>query len=226
MNKGIRFIPGIGAFISPEDVIDDFLDALIAIDYREEFCVSTSFSPQFIARLMEAGFLVMAQDNILLPKIHVERSVLFFEDIHIKKSIRHLLPRYELRYDTDFDHIVDQCIAFHGEGWLVPNLVRGIRQIRRLKRTKIRPVSFGVYRDGVLRAGEFGIAVGGVYTSYSGYTAENNAGTVQLILMTEFLRDNGFSFLDLGMPMDYKSDLGAHIVDTQTFVSLFRRARN
>jgi Leu/Phe-tRNA-protein transferase len=223
-------------FISPEDDPDQIVDAMLATGYNEEFCVAASFDAGFIAGLMEAGFLVMSAkiddtpDYILLPKLHLVRSALFFENLHIKRSIRRFLPRYELRFDTDFDFILDRCLAIHGTDWLTEPLVTAIREIRRKSHTAarsaaVRPVSFGVYRDGVLRAGEFGILCGRVYTSYSGYYDEDNAGTVQLVLLTRYLEDHGFAFFDLGMPLDYKSDLGAIDIDPFQFVELFRAAK-
>jgi hypothetical protein len=89
----------------------------------------------------------------------------------------------------------------------------------------VRPVSFGVYRNGELKAGEFGIIEGRVYTSYSGYYEEDNAGTVQLILTAQFLQNSGFDFFDLGMPLAYKYALGAQDIDPFSFILLFRRAQ-
>jgi Leu/Phe-tRNA-protein transferase len=82
-----------------------------------------------------------------------------------------------------------------------------------------------VYRDGLLKAGEFGILAGRVYTSYSGYYDEDSTGTVQMVLMTQYLRDQGFALLDLGMPLDYKDDLGATNIHPRYFVELFRQGR-
>ena len=67
--------------------------------------------------------------------------------------------------------------------------------------------------------------MGRVYTSYSGYYEEDNAGTVQMILMAQRLEELGFDFLDFGMPLDYKTALGAKNIEPRHFVELFRAAR-
>ncbi|MDR0877119.1 MAG: GNAT family N-acetyltransferase, partial [Treponema sp.] len=205
-------------FISPGDNPDRVVDALLDTGYDEEFCLALDFDPPFIAELMAAGFLVMSAElggdeededeippenagddktdrerrYVLLPKLHLIRSALFFPELHIKKSIGPLLKRYELRFDADFDRILKRCVDIHGEGWLTRPLQDSLRAIRRGSGLPVRPVSFGVYRDGELRAGEFGVAAGRVYTSYSGYYDEDNAGTVQMVLMSQYLRDQGF----------------------------------
>jgi Leu/Phe-tRNA-protein transferase len=226
--------------ISPKDDPCRIVDAMLATGYDEEFCLSLCFDPAFIARLMEAGFLVMStringEENacILLPKLHLTRSALFFENLHVKRSIKRFLGRYELRYDTGFDYIVDRCVQVHGDAWLTPPLVSAVREIRAARDAPAaervsgaaRPVSFALYRDGRLLAGEFGVTVGRVYTSYSGYYDENNAGTAQLVLTAQYLRDRGFAFFDLGMPLDYKYDLGAVDISPEEFVKLFREAQ-
>jgi Leu/Phe-tRNA-protein transferase len=85
-------------------------------------------------------------------------------------------------------------------------------------------VSFGAYRGGVLRAGEFGVMVGNVYSSYSGYREETGAGAAQLVLTGQYLRDHGFAFWDLGMTMSYKNDLGARDVTLSEFMPKWRAA--
>ena len=214
----------------PRDDPRRIVDAMLEIGYNEEFCVSLDLGPDFIARLMAAGFLVMStkvvdaadEQYILLPKLHLTRSLLFFDNLHIKKSVRRLLDRYELRYDADFDFIVNRCQEIHGADWLTEPLVSAIRNIRQNRLHWVYPTSFALYRNGKLVAGEFGVKVGKVYTSYSGYYDESNAGTVQLVLAARYLREHGFAFFDLGMPMDYKTALGATDVSPGDFIALFR----
>jgi len=255
------------ALILPEHDPEAVVDALVAAGYREEFCLSPSFDPPFVAALARAGFLVMSARlpgdgrAILLPKIHVERSILDFSDLHESRSALRLLPRYELRFDADFDAVLDACVETHGDDWLTAELVAVLRGLRAAGDAPagdapaaragigradagragaalppgtaraasaaplVRVVSFALHRAGRLVAGEFGTIVGGVYTSYSGFRAESSAGTVQLILTGRFLRDAGFAFWDLGMPLPYKVSLGSRTVDTAAFVERFRKGR-
>jgi Leu/Phe-tRNA-protein transferase len=226
--------------ITPKDNCRAVVDVMLATNYDEEFCLAIDFDSEFIARLMEAGFLVMSADlakkedekpdYILLPKLHLERSALFFDNLHIKKSIARFLNRYELRPDADFDRIIERCAEKHGTDWLTRPLIDSIKNIRHsapkpeqlVPAPGAYPASFALYRDGKLAAGEFGIVCGRVYTSYSGFYEEDNAGTVQLILTSRYLQEHGFSFFDLGMPLDYKTALGAINISPEEFIILFR----
>jgi Leu/Phe-tRNA-protein transferase len=236
----IRYTSTGHILIAPGDNLDGIVDAMLYTHYDEEFCLALDFTPPFIADLMAAGFLVMsaalgepsreadgggAPRFLLLPKLHRERSVLFWEDLHMGKTIRRALNRYELRVDWEFDRILERCASVHGEDWLTRPLRESLGQVRRGGDPRVRPVSFGVYRAGELRAGEVGVAAGRVYTSYSGYHDEDSAGTAQMVLTAQYLRNEGFAFLDLGMPMEYKDRLGARSLTPHRFVPLFRQAR-
>jgi Leu/Phe-tRNA-protein transferase len=239
-------------FISPKDDCHKIVNAMLQTGYNEEFCVAWDFNPDFIARLMEAGFLVMSAniaaeqqepDYILLPKLHMVRSALFFENLHIKKSIRRYLPLYELRPDSDFELIVDRCVEKHGDAWLTPPLVDSIKKIRELAaangntpfintpdflffpKRNAYPASFALYHNDKLAAGECGVICGCVYTSYSGFYDEENAGTVQMILTAQFLKRQNFTFFDFGMPLEYKNDLGAVDISPDDFTAVFRASQ-
>ena len=196
----LRYLQSGHALIVPEDDCESVVDSMLETDYNEEFCLAISFDLEFINRLMEAGFLVMSMELkdddpegeaengqegadssgneiiipdpffILLPKLHLIRSVLFFPELKIKKNIRGFLSKYELRVNEDFDFILDKCVQIHGEGWLTPPLVDAIKKLHHYSDPKAPflnnpenraiPISFGVYREGELKAGEIGVIIG------------------------------------------------------------------
>ena len=226
----LKYLKSGHLFIDNSDNPEEILDVILALKYDKEFCVATDFDPAFIARLMQAGFLIMSEEienlgYIVEPKHHLLRSVLFFENLHVGKTIKRYLPRYELGVDRDFDLILDNCVRAYGDGWLTPPLLDSIRAIRNDNTYPVRPTAFGVYRQGELKAGEFGVISGRVYTSYSGYHDESSAGTAQMILTSWYLRDHGFAFWDFGMPLDYKKEMGALDLSIGEFIALFRGAR-
>ncbi|GHV83072.1 hypothetical protein AGMMS50212_04120 [Spirochaetia bacterium] len=220
--------------INKGDDYENILDAIIESGYAEEFCLSNDFSPDFVADLMNAGFLVMsiaAEDEqglfyILMPKHHLVRTVLFFDRLHIGRTASRFMQRYELKTDTDFELIVKRCVQKHGDDWLTPPLLESIYEIKKNNDASVKPFSFGLYSQGELKAGEFGIVSGRVYTSYSGYYDESSAGRVQMIKTAQYLEAAGFDFWDLGMPLDYKFTLGAHNIGIKEFTELFRSAKH
>jgi len=234
-------------FLEPGMQYDQVVDTLILHDYPEEFCLSQSFDAEFISALMDSGFLVMssvyADQSFLMPKLHFERSVLFFKNLHVSKSAKRLLPRYTLKPFDTVQPIIKACVTAHGNDWLTeplqeafgklvwPSAVDADRNRWIAADNVLHPPlrtfcsAFGLYRDDTLVAGEFGVVSGGVYTSYSGFFTENGAGTVQMVLTAQYLEKQGFAFWDLGMPLEYKSSLGAVELDRRTFIQKFREAR-
>jgi len=78
---------------------------------------------------------------------------------------------------------------------------------------------------GNLAAGELGYSCGSIYTSLTGFTAEDSAGSVQLVALGRYLSKGSFDMWDLGMELDYKMRLGADNMDRILFVSTIKKLR-
>jgi Leu/Phe-tRNA-protein transferase len=231
-SDGLRYSRSGNVILLPGDDPDSMVDAIVESDYPEEFCVSPYFDTDFTRALMRAGFLVMSMagetpgEAFLLPKLHRERAVLMFAHLKRRRSVLRAAALYELRADTDFSTIMERCAEKHGDDWLTPTLRRHFAALRDPQDGSDPQFrSFGLYRNGVLNAGEFGVSQGGAYTSYSGYYDESSAGTIQMVLTGNLLEAQGYSFWDLGMPIPYKLDLGARVISRERFISLFRSTR-
>jgi Leu/Phe-tRNA-protein transferase len=216
-------------FISEENNPDEAIDIIINTYYPYEFCIGVDFKVPYLINLIKNNFYVMSEYYkrkdmfIMVAMHHLTKSVLFFDRLHIKKSIKKYLPKYELRVNAEFEKIVDKCIEIHDDKWLTKPLVDAIKEIYRLNNPDATFISFGLYIDDKLIAGEFGTKVGRIYSSYSGYREESNSGTVQMILTAQYLEKTGYAFWDLGMSMDYKKSFGAKVRNHEDFMVLWRK---
>ena len=80
--------------------------------YHDDFYVSRSFEPRLIVQLMSEGFLPIATNGYLLPKLHIERCVLQLNPeskLHIAKSTRKKAKRFLLSVNECFDEVVAGC---------------------------------------------------------------------------------------------------------------------
>jgi Leu/Phe-tRNA-protein transferase len=220
-------------YIYPNDDLTLYVDVLTYINYPYEGCFSKCFDYDFVRKLIAAGFLTISTriynenknaETWVFAELHTVRSVLFFNNLHIKKTIRNKIAGYTLRVNVDYDTIISKCLQSHGDGWMTHPLLDVFSQIRCGSQSDVRMFCFGVYKDDKLIAGEFGTVVGKVYTSYSGFHGENNSGTVQMILTGKWLEQHGFAFWDLGMSLPYKTELGATLLPANQFVPLWRDA--
>jgi len=189
---------------------------ILAPTYEKEFCWSACFDPEFLASLMYRGYLTMAmKDNgveILTPKLHLERSIVPFKQVHkphkstIKKS-----KKFEFSADSHCADVIAGIVKHHGENWFYPRLRKTFIAMNAAAEKgwyggRVRLHSFELWLDGELVAGECGYSCGKVYTSLSGYTNVDGAGTIQMFAMVSHLKAMGFELWDLGMQLAYKGD--------------------
>lgn len=216
--------------------------------YRGDFCYTPVFHPTLLCQLMREGFLPIACTQYLLPKLHYQRCIIQpLSDQHISKSARKKAKQYCMTFNTSFDAVVEGCRRQHGPNcWLYPALVQAFRQIHtnngggtnnptKNKNSSatngngiVRLYSVEVWNvmDQTLAAGELGYTVGSIYTSLTGFTDQDSAGSVQMAVLGHVLQLNQYTMWDLGMEMKYKTNLGSHLIQRHDFVQQVHSVRN
>ncbi|GKY98477.1 hypothetical protein MPSEU_000805000 [Mayamaea pseudoterrestris] len=229
---------------SIHDYIPQYLRRFVA-PYHGDFCFTPIFDARLISSLMAEGFLPIATEGFLLPKLHEERCVIRLdqEALHTSKSTRKKAKRYQLTVNTSFRRVVEACRQQHGETcWLYEPLVQAFETIHsnvsnaanvyNARTHQVEPCPVRLYSIEVwneqreLVAGELGYTVGSMYTSLTGFRFEDGAGSVQLAALGHLLIANGFTVWDLGMDMAYKQHLGTSLIKRADFVRLVHRLRH
>jgi len=235
--------------INETDNPELIIDALIEDDQYEniERGIGFTFSPEFISKLMYSGFYITSDilnkdtlwfdedddeenfDFYPLLNIWSIQTVLFFDNLHISKSINRLLNKYEFKINHDFENVIDCITDYHGSRWITAPLKETLLELNK-KNYSAKAISFEVYRNGKLRAGEIGIVTGKIYTSYSGFYNEPSAGSVQLALMLKYLKNNNFHFCNFGTDDSeknniYKQKFGSVYIRRADFIELWRKGR-
>ena len=150
--------------------------------------------------------------------------------MHIGKSTKRHAKNFRISVDKCFNLVAKGCRNQHGTNcWLYPPLLQAYLAIHLNKLTN-RGVSFHSFevwnKDDKLVAGELGYAVGGAYTSLTGFSDASFAGNVQLHATGYLLRQLGFLMWDFGMHMKYKEDLGAIEIPRKEFVARLTSLRD
>ncbi|KAL4161451.1 hypothetical protein PRNP1_002005 [Phytophthora ramorum] len=202
---------------------------------QDDFYVSRHFDPLLLSHLMYEGFLPIASDFqdrcFLLPKLHRQRCVLLLKPNapeHAPKIVRKKAKKFKFVLNRDFDGVVAGCHEKHGIPWLYPPIVQSFKTLFEAgsdgmelypgKKVRFFTVEMYDMATDTLVAGELGYTVGSVYTSLTGFSKANGAGTVQLHALSKFLYLAGFKMWDLGMSMDYKMSLGARDLERDDFL--------
>ena len=238
------------------DTVAGFKKRFLVHPDKEAYAWTLDFDAKSFLELAREGFLTISHEiklfsdyepiQILMPWIHMKRSMLDFHDVHVSKSVKKNAKKYTMTTDAAFDEVLLGCIQQHGEGWLYRGerwLLRRIFKAQQLKKMiaerknieeEVDPTNSGVHSfelwdgQGQLVAGDLGYTVGGVYTSMTGFRVPDvkGCGTIQMVATAALLRRMGYAWWDLGMVMAYKKELGAVVVTREAFMERLENDRN
>jgi Leu/Phe-tRNA-protein transferase len=205
-----------------------YLQEHIYPDMYKNYYWSKDFSPEYYIAQAKAGFIAVTdlykEEELLLPEIQFAYALLDFNDLHISKKVAKRIRNQNLQIeiDTNIEEIAQHIDAFHKNSWLSKQYTKTLRATDGLDKN-FKIITAYIEADGDIIAGEIGYIIGKTYTSLSGFSSKDkkyrNYGKVQLVLLGKYLKEQKFSFWNLGQPyMDYKIALGAKIYEREDFL--------
>ena len=156
-----------------------------------------------------------------------ERGLLFFDELHVPRSLARERRRTRLTFTIDraFDRVIRACrtvVRAHEKGtWITPEMVRGYREFHRRGRAH----SVEAWEEGELVGGLYGVDAGGAFAGESMFHLRPNASKLALLFLIEHLRARGLSWLDIQVLTPHTEALGARLVPREEFLELLARAR-
>ncbi len=196
---------------------------------NSESVLADNFSPEIIDLACSLGFLPMATivngEWYLYLKHHTDRCIMNPSDMIIKKKIINLSREYEISINSNFDFCINEINRTYNDSWLCKKLTDSYKKIFYGNSFDTKFYSFELKKEGKIVAGEIGYAVGGCYTSLSGYHTINHSGNIQLAATSVILKEKGFGLWDLGMELPYKLTIGAKTVKRTVFTELFLKEK-
>ncbi len=234
---GTMLWDGLGlAFIERGDDFGDCVGVL-AEPYQHEFAIHPVIAPEVVENAAVAGFMPMAmmidagqgRRAFLTPKLHHERCLLDPRDTHATRTALRESRRYGLSLNRAFDEVLSVCVATHGDGWLLPELVEAIRMLhygREVRQLAFISMELWSYPtpSPMLVAGEIGYVIGSAYASLTGFSRVSGAGTVQLAATGAAIAAAGITVWDLGMEIGYKRAVGARVYPRLQFLTILEQA--
>jgi len=178
---------------------------------------------EFYIELARAGFISTTYDTedglILLPELQYNYAILDFKNLHISKKVKKLMDEssYNFCINSRFNEVLEKFSSQHKYNWLKEDYVELLKNLHvssdEKRGFKIISIELVCKTSNELIAGEVGYIIGKTYTSLSGFSSRENKyanyGTLQLVLLSKYLENNGFEFWNLGHPhMEYKQRLG------------------
>ncbi|MBO9354010.1 leucyl/phenylalanyl-tRNA--protein transferase [Bordetella petrii] len=134
-----------------------------------------------------------------------------------------LLPRLQVRVDTDFAAVMAQCAAPRG-GQAGTWITAAMQQAYRAWHAAGVAHSVETWIDGELAGGLYGISLGRMFFGESMFTRVPDASKVALAYLVAFLRHAGVEWIDCQQQTRHLASLGARPVPRARFVEHVRRA--
>jgi len=153
------------------------------------------------------------------------RFVIFFDELHVSRSMQRVLRRrtFEITYDADFPGVVSACARTPRRGqdgtWITEDMELGYRRLHELGYAH----SCEAWSDGELVGGVYGVALGRVFFGESMFSRASNASKAALISLCRLLDERGFHMLDAQLHTDHVERLGGREIPRSEFLSRLRK---
>jgi leucyl/phenylalanyl-tRNA--protein transferase len=151
------------------------------------------------------------------------RGILPLGELHVSRSLRRSLARFEIRVDSAFADVVRGCADPRRPGrWITPQIAAAYRRLADLGWAH----SVECWRDGRLAGGLYGVAVGGLFAGESMFHRETDASKVALVALVTILRADADErrLLDVQWRTRHLARLGVREVSRPEYLRLLGRA--
>ena len=163
----------------------------------------------------------------------VDRGVLPLDALRVPRSLRKMLPRYEIRIDTAFPAVLAACAdPRRPHGWIDDDIGRVYLDLH--ARGVVHSVE--AWSDDQLVGGLYGVSLGGLFAGESMFhdpVRGRDASKAALVALVEVLRSGGDGslgsdeparLLDVQWRTDHLASLGVVEVDRTDYLARLRAA--
>jgi leucyl/phenylalanyl-tRNA---protein transferase len=150
----------------------------------------SDLSPELLLAAYSRGFFPMPdRDGAVSWYLPDPRGVLPLGSLHVSRSLRRVLPRFDVTVDEAFEDVIAGC-SNRGEGdWIDGQIREAYTRLHRLGWAH----SVEVWTRGPRRlaGGLYGVAIGGLFAAESKFHVVRDASKVALVALVERLRAGG-----------------------------------
>lgn len=183
---------------------------------------------QTLREAYRKGIFPWPHDELPLPWFSPRRrAVLFFDDLHVGRSLRKSAARQRFTFsiDRDFEGVIRGCAETERpeqDGtWIAPEIIDAYRAFHAAGDVH----SIEAWEDGALAGGLYGVDAGGVFTGESMFHLRPDASKLALLFLIEHLRERGCTFIDCQVMTPHMEALGAREITRGRFLDLLAEAQ-
>lgn len=134
------------------------------------------------------------------------RGIVPLDGVHVSRSLRRSIPKFEIRTDTAFTEVILGCAdPDRPHGWIDDEFLATYCRLHELGWTH----SIETWLDGELVGGLYGVAVGGLFAGESMFHRVTDASKVALVATVEHLNASGYTLFDVQWVTPHLASMGA-----------------
>lgn len=179
--------------------------------------VGADLSPSTVLAGYRAGLFAMPEPGGLGWWSPDPRGLLRPRDVHVSRSLRRSLRRFEVSVDTCFAAVLALCAdPRRPHGWISREYRATYLQLHELGWAH----SVEVWSGGRLAGGLFGVEVGGLFAAESKARLATDASKVAVVALADLLAEDVDRVIDVQWCTDHLATLGAVQVPRATYLQL------
>ena len=174
------------------------------------------------------GIFPWPHDDLPLPWFSPRRrAVVFFDELHVGRSLRKSANRGKFRFTIDaaFDRVIEACAAAsrpEQDGtWIAPKIVEAYQAFHRAGDAH----SVEAWEGDELVGGLYGVDAGGVFTGESMFHQRSDASKLAVLFLAEHLAGRGATLLDCQVLTPHMEALGAREIPRARFLDALATAQ-
>jgi leucyl/phenylalanyl-tRNA--protein transferase len=149
------------------------------------------------------------------------RAVIPLDGMHVSRSLRRSIPKFEIRVDSAFVEVMHGCADPRRPGsWIDGTFVTAYARLHRLGSAH----SVETWRDGELVGGLYGVRIGRFFAGESMFHRVTDASKVAVWATVELLRLDGATLFDVQWMTPHLESLGAVDLDRDEYLRLLASA--
>jgi len=157
----------------------------------------------------------VGQDGVIAWWSPDPRGVIELADLRITRSMRQAAKRFDVRVDTSFEAVIEQCRnQARPGGWISDDIVDSYIQLHRMGWAH----SIETWQNGNLVGGLYGIAIGGLFAGESMFHTVTDASKVALMHLAEVINDGRDRLIDTQWFTEHLGTLGATEIPRSAYV--------
>lgn len=147
------------------------------------------------------------------------RAIMPLTRLRISRSLRRSCRRFEVRIDTAFDSVVDNCASpTRPNGWISNDMRDAYSELHSIGWAH----SIETWLDGELVGGLYGVAIGSFFAGESMFHLRSDASKVALVALVDAMKATGGALLDVQWQTPHLESLGAVEMSRPEYLQLLK----